>query len=97
MPRNRWNAGYRLDLHNRAWFHYNATYTGVRFTSADEEYQTNAYTLHNFEAGYRFRLGPHHHLSLSAKLENAFNAYYESTQYYPMPLRMGWLRLQFTM
>ncbi|MGL4293044.1 MAG: TonB-dependent receptor plug domain-containing protein [Bacteroidales bacterium] len=97
VPRNRWSAGYRLDYRNSLWFHYNTSYTGVRFTSADESYQTNAYTLHNFEVGYLFRFAKKYSLGLSCKLENAFNAYYESTQYYPMPLRMFWGRLTFNM
>lgn len=96
VPRNRWSIGYRLEYRNQWWFHYNSSYTGVRFTSADESYQTNAYTLHNFELGYRTkRIKEKYQLALSAKLENAFNAYYESTQYYPMPLRMLWCRLTF--
>ena len=96
VPRNRWNIGYRLEYKKKAWFHYNVSYTGVRFTSADESYQTNDYTIHNFELGYNFNLRDKYKIGISGKLENAFNAYYESTQYYPMPLRMFWGRVTFS-
>ncbi len=95
VPRNRWSAGYRVTFKDKFWFHYNSTYTGVRFTSADESYQTNAYTLHNFETGYKMNISNAYKIGFSVKLENAFNAFYESTQYYPMPLRMCWARVTF--
>ncbi len=94
IPRNRWNLGYRLDYKENLWIHYNTSFTDTRFTSADESYSTNAYIIHNVETGYNFRFKDHRKISLSIKAENLFNAYYESTQYYPMPLRMIWCRLQ---
>ena len=95
VPRNRWGIGYRVEYNGNLWMHYNANYTGVRFTSADESYRTNAYTLHNIELGYNFHIKARYRMALSGKVENIFNAYYESTQYYPMPLRMFWGRLTF--
>ena len=92
-PRNRWNAGYSFGYKDIAWFHYNISYTDARFTSADESYQTEAYTLHNLEAGYKLKLKGNMALDLSLKVDNIFNAYHESTQYYPMPLRMFWGRV----
>lgn len=93
IPRNRWNVGYRYNYDDRVWFHYNMAYTDARFTSADESYQTPAYTLHNAEAGYRLKLHNGMRLDFSLKADNLFNVYYESTQYYPMPLRMFWGRI----
>ena len=93
IPRNRWNAGYSFGYKDIAWFHYNISYTDARFTSADESYQTEAYTLHNLEAGYKLKLKGNMALDLSLKVDNIFNAYHESTQYYPMPLRMFWGRV----
>lgn len=97
IPRNRWSVDYYLQLNEKWWFKYDVIFTDVRFTSADESYWTDAYTLHNLEAGYRFDINQKRHgLSVSLKVENLFDSYYESTQYYPMPLRMFWLRGIFT-
>ena len=94
IPRNKINATYEFWYKDFVWFNYNVSFTDVRFTSADEEYYTNAYTLHNVEVGGNIKLANDHKLRLSFKVENLFNAYYESTQYYPMPLRM--FRFQLT-
>ena len=53
---------------------------------ADESYKTNAYTIHNITIGYKLSL---HKIKITPqiRIENLFDAYYESTQYYPMPLR----------
>ena len=80
--------GYRFGYKDVVWFHYNTSYTDARFTSADESYQTEAYTLHNIEAGYKLKMRGKLSLDLSLKVDNVFNAYHESTKYYPMPLRM---------
>ena len=96
IPRNRWNVGYRFNYNQQFWFHYNVSYTDARFTSADESYQTEAYTLHNAEAGYQWRMAGGMNLDFSIKADNLFNVYHESTQYYPMPLRMIWGRVVYT-
>ena len=95
IPRNRWNAGYRFMFKDKLWFHYNASFTDARFTSADESYQTVAYTTHNAEVGYKLKFKSGFNVDLSLKADNIFDAYYESTQYYPMPLRMFWSRIIF--
>ncbi len=66
---------------------YHACYTGKRYTSADESYSTKAYTTHDVELKCElvkkgFKIAP------KLRIDNIFNAYYESTQYYPMPLRV---------
>ena len=95
IPRNKANATYEFWFKDLIWFNYNVSYTDVRFTSADQEYYTNAYTLHNLEVGGRIPLAKNHNLRLSLKVDNLFNAYYESTQYFPMPLRMWRLQLTY--
>ncbi|MGL4779935.1 MAG: hypothetical protein ACRCXN_03780, partial [Bacteroidales bacterium] len=65
-------------------------------TSADASYQTPAYTTHNAEVGYNLSYWKNFKMSFSLKVDNILNAYYESTQYYPMPLRMFWGRIVFT-
>lgn len=96
IPRNKWNASYRFNYKDKIWFSYIASYTDKRYTSADESYQTNAYTIHNAEVGYNLQLHKNQRLSFSLRVDNLFNAYYESTQYYPMPLRMFWGRIVFS-
>ena len=90
-------SGYRINFKEKLWIHYNTSFTDTRFTSADESYCTNSYTIHNIETGYNFKFKNDKKISFSIKAENLFNAYYESTQYYPMPLRMIWSRLQFNL
>ncbi|MGL4992843.1 MAG: TonB-dependent receptor plug domain-containing protein [Bacteroidales bacterium] len=92
IPRHKWNLNYRLDYKDRGWFSYLISFTDKRFTSSDESYQTNSYMTHNAEIGYNFNLPRGIKLNLSLRMDNIFNAYYESTQYYPMPLRMLWGR-----
>ena len=69
------------------FFSYQVCYTGKRYVTADESYETNAYTIHDVEAGYRFTVGGKYKLTPKLQVSNLFDAYYESTQYYPMPLR----------
>ena len=75
-----------MDYKN-AYLTYQTCYTGIRYTNDDETYWTNAYTIHDAEAGYRFRFGRRGTLTPSVRVSNLFDAYYESTEYYPMPLR----------
>ena len=92
IPRHKANLSYNFNFRENLWFNYNISYTGRRFTTSDEEYYTNAYLINNAEVGYKFNFANSHNLKLSLKADNLFNAYYESTQYFPMPLRM--FRLQ---
>lgn len=78
----RWTASYK-----QAFVHYTLNYTGVRYTSEDESYKTNAYTIQNIEAGYHFAVKGSCRITPKISISNLFDAYYESTQYYPMPLR----------
>ncbi|MFI3315116.1 MAG: TonB-dependent receptor [Rikenellaceae bacterium] len=87
IPPHKWNANYELYYNNRAWFNYNISFTDIRYTSADEEYFTDSYLLHSVEIGTKIGFNSSR-LSLSFRVDNLFNAYYESTEYYPMPLRM---------
>lgn len=86
IPLHKANARLRLDYKN-AYLTYQTCYTGIRYTNDDETYWTNAYTIHDAEAGYRFRFGRRGTLTPSVRVSNLFDAYYESTEYYPMPLR----------
>lgn len=86
VPLNRWNARYAIQWKGLA-FDYCVSFTDVRYTSADEAYSTNAYTTHDAEASYKLKLGKKSNMKFSLRVDNITDAYYESTQYYPMPLR----------
>lgn len=86
VPKHKANA--RLSVNYRELsFSYKVNYTGVRYTSQDESYQTNPYTIHHVELSYPFTICKRYKLTPKVRVDNLFNAYYESTQYYPMPLR----------
>ncbi len=95
IPRNKWNVRYEVWWRDAIWLNYNVNFTDIRFTSADEEYCTEAHTLHNAEIGSIIKLKRDKSLRISLKVDNIFNSYYESTQYYPMPLRMYRLQLSY--
>ena len=95
IPRNKWSGNYEFWFKDIVWFNYNLSFTDIRFTTADEEYYTDAYLQHNAEVGGQIRLKNRYVLSLSLKLDNIFDAYYESTQYFPMPLKMYRIRASF--
>lgn len=86
VPKHKGNA--RLSLEYNKWnLSYQANYTGIRYTTVDESYRTNAYTIHNASLGYTFSPRERFNITTQFRVENLFDAFYESTQYYPMPLR----------
>jgi len=69
-------------------FSYQVSHTGKRFTSSDESYSTRAYTVHDLELKMDYLFKGRYRLTPKLRVNNLFDAYYESTQYYPMPLRI---------
>ena len=55
--------------------------------AATYPHSTDAYTVHNLLAGYRWTFAGGKALTPQLRVDNVTDAYYESTQYYPMPLR----------
>lgn len=86
IPKHKANARLAVDYKN-ASLTWQTAYTGVRYTTADESYETTDYTIHHLTVGYSFRFKNGCKLSPKVRIDNIANAYYESTQYYPMPLR----------
>lgn len=86
IPKNKANFRFSGD-YKKLFFSYQICYTGVRYTTNDESYSTNAYWIHDAEIGYRFSIKNRFRLTPKIKANNLLNTYYESTQYYPMPLR----------
>lgn len=95
IPLNKWNGRYSFAYRQFA-FTYNINFTDIRYTSADESYFTNAYTIHNVQMQYLLKYKSDKKLKCSLRIDNLFNSYYESTQYYPMPLRSFSLQLSTT-
>jgi len=85
IPKHKSNCLLNLE-YRKCFLNYQASYTGIRYTMADESYKTNDYTIHNATLGYKLSL---HKINITPQIrvENLFDVYYESTQYYPMPLR----------
>ena len=82
----KWNS--RLDFYyKRAFCSWQTTYIGKRFVTTDESYSTRPYTIHNLLFGYQWNLKGGVQLSPQIRIDNILDTYYESTQYYPMPLR----------
>lgn len=86
IPKHKANARITADYRG-VYLNYGVNYTGIRYTTDDESYSTNAYVIHNAECGYEWTLSRGCIVTPKLTVTNLFNAYYESTQYYPMPLR----------
>lgn len=85
IPIHKWNVRYVLHWHHLE-FSYLLHFVGIRYTSTDNDYYTPNYLIHNAYLGYNFNIKKQI-LSIKFRMDNIFNTYYESTQYYPMPLR----------
>ena len=86
VPRFKWNLRWNIDYKD-AFFVWQMTYTGRRFITTDESYATDPYSVHNLLLGYRYSFRNGTSLTPQMRIDNLFDTYYESTQYYPMPLR----------
>ncbi len=69
-------------------FAYNVSFTDKRYVTQDESYETPAYTIHNAELSYKCKIRNRYSVTPKITVQNIFDEYYESTQYYPMPLRI---------
>lgn len=86
VPELKWNARLAFDYKN-AFCSWQNTYIGKRYVTTDESYSTRPYTVHNLLAGYLWKLKNDRQITFQVRVDNILNTYYESTQYYPMPLR----------
>ena len=86
VPRFKWNLHWATDYKNLFWA-WQLTYIGRRFITTDQSYATDPYAIYNFIVGYTYRFKNGRMLTSQMRVDNLFDAYYESTQYYPMPLR----------
>lgn len=86
VPRFKWNVRVAADYRG-AFFSWQVTYIGRRFITTDQAYATDPYSVHNILAGYRHEFRNGMSLTPQIRVDNLLDTYYESTQYYPMPLR----------
>ena len=86
VPRFKWNMRATADWRG-AFLAWHLTYVGRRFTTTDEAYATDPYAVHNLTAGYSHTFRNGMTLTPQVRVDNLLDEYYESTQYYPMPLR----------
>lgn len=86
IPEIKWNARLAVD-YKSAFINWQTTYVGKRYVTTDESYSTRPYTIHNLLLGYQWELKGSLKLIPQIRVDNILNTYYESTQYYPMPLR----------
>lgn len=87
VPELKWNARLAFD-YKKAFCSWQTTYIGKRYVTTDESYSTRPYTVHNLLVGLFVEIRERHAgLLLQVRVDNILNTYYESTQYYPMPLR----------
>lgn len=82
VPIHKANMRYYAEL-KRWHVSYGISYTGKRYTTTDHSYSTEAYAVHDVEAGMRINRW----LKVRTRVNNLWDTYYESTQYFPMPLR----------
>ena len=96
VPEIKWNARLAVDYKN-AFANWQTTYIGKRYVTTDESYSTRPYTIHNLLLGYQYKFKNGYSLTPQIRVDNILNTYYESTQYYPMPLRnvLGSLMFEF--
>lgn len=86
VPRQKWHLTLSLD-YAKAFLSLTTSYVGVRYVTTDQSYFTYPYNVTQLALGYTWVLRGGITLSPQLRVDNLFNTYYESTQYYPMPRR----------
>jgi vitamin B12 transporter len=82
VPLNHLNAGLRTGI-GSLYAGITTSFTGKRYTTADNDHYLPGYTLCNFLTGYNFR-SRKSLFDFTFKAENIFNVSYEVMAYYPM-------------
>jgi iron complex outermembrane receptor protein len=76
-----------LNLHYRSfYFNYNLTYTGIRFTTSDNNSSLPGFSLSNLTLGKEIRISKCA-IGIQLDVNNLFNKNYQAILYYPMPGR----------
>ena len=77
-------------------FYHKLIFNYAYSPSADQSYCTDVYITHDAELSYLLNTKKNNKIKFSERVDNISNAYYESTQYYPMPLRSCYGSIAFT-
>lgn len=93
-PRYNIQGNLGLQWMNRLFLNYNQTYTGYRFVTTDESQYLEPYAAANIQASYSI-YGTHKFVTLSALVQNVFDARYEVVNGRPMPGRNFLLQAKF--
>lgn len=95
IPRQKWSLRWEM-AYKGVLANFQTNYVGVRYITTDQSYFTYPYNVCHLQLGYGFRVGQIF-ISPQVRIDNLFNTYYESTQYYPMPRRniLGSLMIKF--
>jgi iron complex outermembrane receptor protein len=91
VPEHQLNGSVRTVLRNFS-AGLTGSYTGKRYTTADNSSSLPGYTLVNFNAGYSFRTG-RNIFDIAFRADNLLNKQYEVIAWYPMPGRSFLLSL----
>lgn len=92
VPRFKWNIRWALNYKD-TFLTWQTTYIARRYITTDESYSTDPYAVHNLLLGYQYTFRNGWKLTPQLRIDNVADTYYESTQYYPMPLRNTLLSL----
>lgn len=86
VPRFKWNIRVAAD-YRRIFASWQVSYIARRFVTTDQEYSAEPYSVQNLLIGYRYGFRNGMSLTPQVRVDNLLDTYYESTMYYPMPLR----------
>ncbi|MFI3321308.1 MAG: TonB-dependent receptor [Rikenellaceae bacterium] len=88
VPKNKANLRIGVD-YGAAYLTWQMYSVGKRYTTSDNLRYTDGYLMNDVEVGYNFKIKAKHthRMPIRFKVNNLFNEYWESIEYYPMPLR----------
>ncbi len=86
IPKHKFNVRYSGDWRGISWS-YTAYYTSQRYTTPDNSYSTEGYIINDVELNYKIKTKGRFEVTPRLRVNNLFDEYYESVDYYPMPLR----------
>lgn len=92
VPRHNTNLSYKLK-YKKINFEWQTQFTDKRYTSTDNSYYTDPFSVSNASVSFSFKLKKIKY-DINFKVNNIFDSYYEIVQYYPMPLRQYFVSLQ---
>ncbi len=93
IPKNQVSSSVHLTYYN-FYSIWSANYTGRIFTSADNSESLDGYILNSFTSGGKFNI-KENVIDLRFRIENIFDASYQSVAFYPQPGRSFFITLAY--